>query len=223
MEQPDLKAITKELESGNASKLSGLLQGKFEEDRINVLKEIRAQNDRDRQADSNVPYLDLNITSSFAGTNSLRLSIQRNSRESFMGGTTLYEDVLDVNKLTHTAAQDAVPANTRDVDVRALTTRLEQGQGKGTEELLAGLKEEERIRVFQRVGALNQSDLNEHKTNVTLDIRITPNKTGQDSINVVRTMPGAHDYWMGGVSLYYSNLDLHSLQRTRIETNDSRK
>jgi hypothetical protein len=224
MDQAEIQKVTRDLEGGNGNSLSDLLRGKFEEQRLDALNQIRAQNQRDMQANSSVPAIQVNFMTSFAGTNSITVSIDRhNYTDVLNGGPVLYRDSMQLRQLTHSTANDPVPPNTHQVDVRALTTNLEQGTGKGTQTALSGLFIEEKVRILDAVRRMNEGDLASGKTKIRLDIAITPDKIGDNYISINRTLPGFHDGFMGGTQIYYDSLHLPSGKRNIFENNDDRK
>jgi len=224
MDQAEIQKVTRDLEGGNGNSLTDLLRGKFEEQRLDALNQIRAQNQRDMQANSSVPAIQVNFMTSFAGTNSITVSIDRhNYKDVLNGGPVLYRDSMQLRELTHSTANDLVPPNTHQVDVRALTTNLEQGIGKGTQSMLSGMFIEEKVRVLEAVRRMNEGDLASGKSKIRLDISITPDKIGDNYISINRTLPGFHDGFMGGTQIYHDSLHLPTGKRYIFENNDDRK
>jgi hypothetical protein len=100
-----------------------------------------------------------------------------------------------------------------EVDIRALTTSLENGNGNALETALDGKFQEERALVLEQVGALNQKDLTDQKTTATLDIDVAGSKHNANTMSVSRTLPGFHDAFFGGTQLYEERLDLDTGKR----------
>jgi hypothetical protein len=222
MENDQIKTLTNQLEHGETAGLKQYFSGKFDEERIGTLNQIREQNKANRQADPNVPELQIEASSSPGSNNqSVRLA-HGGFQEAMMGAPGIYSSQLDISKLTRTGGE-TVPENRTKVDVEALTARLERGEATGTAKLIDGLFEEERVRLFQQVQKLNEQHIADKKTNIHLYAQISASKTGSDSISIERRMPGFGDAFWGGTYLYGETLDLHTLKRTSHETNDTRK
>lgn len=226
MDSPEnIKTLTSQLENGDATGLSKHFQGKFEEERIETLNLIAKQNQSNRSEHPEIPKLEIDI-SSYPGTNHENVRLDRGTwQESFFGAKQIFASSLHLRDLKRMDDEAPVPPNRKDlrVDVEALTTRLERGEGVGTKEILAPLFEEERIRVLQEVQKINEQHLAQNKTNAHLYVEINSSKTGSDYLSVERRLPGGHDDFFGGPRLYRETLNLRSLKREIAETQDERK
>ena len=222
MDSPEtIKAITNDLEHGQADSLKQNLHGKFEEERIGTLNQIREQNKQDRAGHADVPELQITTSSSPAANYySIRLDHGTNS-DAFFGGTSIYDARLDLQTLTR-SGDDPVPPNRQQIDLEALTVKLEKGNGNGVGQMVSSLQEEERIRVFRDVEKLNQQHLAEHKTTIELYATVSASKSGADTIDIERRLPGNYDAFFGGARIYNEKLDLPTLKRTTTEKDDPR-
>jgi hypothetical protein len=94
------------------------------------------------------------------------------------------------------------------ISIRELTTQLEKLDGHNAPAFFKDKFESERFQDLAAIQALNKADLNEHKTDVTLDC----DKDFYYSANTsIRASKGSLDSFFGGKQLYSDTLDLHTL------------
>lgn len=229
MGQPEIAALTEQLQNGDASGVGPYMSGLFTEDRLNTLQLIREQNQKNREADPSVPALQIRArTGAHDGRTYEEIDLMPGGLSNLMGGKPLYSGCVDIKNLSRcdtngSGSVQALPESRHQVDIRALTSKLEQGNGRGVGALLSPLALEERVRVFNAVKAANQEDLAAGRTHARLDIDIDTPKGGYDKISVVRVMPGAHDFWMGGTMLYSDSLNVNNRERKTWEGVDPEK
>lgn len=232
MGQGEIADLTEQLQKGDASGLAPVMRGLFTEDRLNTLQLIREQNQKNREADPTVPALQISArTGTHDGRTYEEIALLPGGLSNLMGGRPLYSSCVDIKNLTRCdtsgtalpGQQQALPESRHHVDIRALTSKLEQGDGRGISALLSPLALEERVRVFNAVKTANQEDLAAGRTRARLDINIDTPKGGYDKISVIRVMPGDHDYWMGGTMLYSDSLNVNSRERKTWEGVDPEK
>ena len=217
-----LRDLTTQLEHGDGHNVSKFFNGKFEEERFKDLDSIRKLNEQDRaEGKTNIT---LNCDKDFYYTDTIRITATDNSfGDQWNGGKQLYSDDLDMKTLKHTDEADKVPALRTPVNIRALTTSLENGDGNALKTALDGKFQEERAFVLEQVGALNQKDLTEKKGKTTLDIDVAGSKHNANTMSVTRTLPGFHDSFFGGTQLYEERLDLDTDKRDITANSDNRK
>jgi len=210
-EQISIRDLTTQLENGDGHNMPAFFQGKFEEERFQDLDAIRKLNEQDRAAGTTKVTLD--CAKSFYYKDNISITSTNGAWQEFAGGDVLYSDALDLHTLKHSDPADVVPAVREPVDMRKLTDAMEAGDGKAVEKALSGKYQEERASILDQAEALNLADLAAKKTDVTLNISVAGSKGGAGSMSVTRQRGGAHDYWMGGVSIYSETLNLATGQR----------
>jgi hypothetical protein len=217
-----VRDLTTQLEHGDGHNVSRFFSGKFEEERFLDLDSIRKLNEQDRAAGKT--NITLNCEKDFFNTDTIRITAADNSFGDMMnGGKVLYSDSLDMKTLKHTDETDKVPSLRTPVDIRKLTSSLETGDGNALKTALDGKYQEERAFVLEQVGTLNEKDLADHKTKVSLQIDVADSKHNANRMSVVRVLPGFHDSFFGGKQIYEERLDLDTDKREVTANLDLRK
>jgi hypothetical protein len=200
-EQQDITRVTHQLEQSpsGVDNLRTFLAGRTENERIEALDAIRAQNARDRldPANANLPKIDFTLDMNTQGYNGEKVTV---------GGKDVLESRLDLNTLQRTDSVNGklLPPESALSDpanpdfVRNLTTLYEQGNGQQAWQQLAALPEEQRIQAVKAMEDLNAKDLKAGTTNVTLAATIGIDKSGNDYIRIQRGLPNFGDRWNGG-------------------------
>jgi hypothetical protein len=220
-ERISLRDLTTQLEKGDGSSVSSAFSGKFEEERFRDLDAIRKLNQDDLKAGKTDTTLQ--IAHDFYYTDAISIRATKGGYDEFMGGKMVYQDNLSMTDLKHTDEKDKVPAVRQPVDVLALTKAAENGDGNAIETALSGKFQEERASILTDVEKQNTADLAAHKTDATLEISLADSKHNANKMSIRRVLPGAHDYWMGGVQIYSESLDPNTGKRETLAKFDDRK
>ena len=213
MAQPDIDSLTNDLEAGNASGLVPFMQGKFLEERLDILESIREQNQLNRQENPNVPELQITSGTVSPARSYERIHLLTGGPSNLLGGRPLYVGCTDLSTLERCDnSGGSIPESRTSTDLNSITEKLEQGTGKGIASLLSPLSLEERVRVFNAVDDLNEENRRLGKTDADLDIRIRATKVGTNEISVYRNAPESGSSSNRSM-LYYESFSVHSRQR----------
>ncbi|MBI5175158.1 MAG: hypothetical protein HY986_19880 [Candidatus Melainabacteria bacterium] len=203
------RQVTTELENGDGSHVPDLFAGKFQEERLESLRQMQALYAEDVQSGLAKPGLSFKADAYY----NPQIRIEKS-------GETLYADTLDLDKMQHNMLADAVPPDRKPLDLelaRRVTSDLEAGRPESLKLALDGKFIEERARFLQAVEDLNGIDVAAQKTGVRLSMDLSGPKWSGNNMSVYRYAPGGittSNFWNNPRAPYVETLDMDTGARS---------
>ncbi|MBK8221728.1 MAG: hypothetical protein IPK73_11950 [Candidatus Obscuribacter sp.] len=212
------RQVTTELENGDGSHVPDLFAGKFQEERLESMRQMQALYADDVQAGRAEPGLSFKAEAYY----NPQIRIEQD-------GDALYADTLDLDKMQHNKLADVVPPDRKPLDlelVRRVTSDLEAGRPESLKLALDGKFIEERARFLQSVEDLNGNDVAAQKTGVRLSMDLSGPKWSGNTMSVYRYAPGGittSNFWNNPRAPYAETLDMDTGARSFRQAPDDRQ